>query len=248
MQFQIRDTTVAITAPTRAAFDALVLARLASGTGFAVATLNLDHIVKLRRLPAFRRDYAAQDIVTADGNPIVWLSRLARRPVALLPGADLVVPMARMAAAAGRPVALVGSTMASLAAAADALTGQVPGLVVALQIAPPMGFDAQGDAASAILRDLSDADVGLAFLALGAPRQEAFAARGRVLAPGVGFASIGAGLDFLAGEQNRAPAWVRAIAMEWLWRMLTSPARLAGRYARCAAILPGLVWAAWRSR
>ena len=56
----------------------------------------------------------------------------------------------------------------------------------------------------------------------------------------MGFVSIGAGLDFLAGSQTRAPAWVRAIAMEWLWRMLANPRRLALRYLRCALILPGL--------
>jgi exopolysaccharide biosynthesis WecB/TagA/CpsF family protein len=78
-------------------------------------------------------------------------------------------------------------------------------------------------------------------LALGAPKQEMLAARGRELAPSVGFVSVGAGLDFLAGTQHRAPKWVQAIAMEWLWRLISSPARLVGRYARCFAILPALM-------
>lgn len=248
MQFTVADTTVAITAPSCAALEAAVRGRLAARTGFALATLNLDHMVKLRTSPAFRAAYAAQDIVTADGNPIVWLSRLARRPVGLLPGADLVIPLARWAAEAGRPVALVGSTDASLAAAAAALAARVPGLDVALRIAPPMGFDPAGPEATAILARLEDAGIGIAFLALGAPKQEVLAASGRVRAPSVGFASIGAGLDFLAGAQRRAPAWARALALEWLWRMLTSPRRLFGRYARSALILPGLAWRAWCGR
>jgi UDP-N-acetyl-D-mannosaminuronic acid transferase (WecB/TagA/CpsF family) len=62
----------------------------------------------------------------------------------------------------------------------------------------------------------------------------------------VGFASIGAGLDFLAGRQHRAPAWVRRLRLEWLWRALSSPRRLIPRYTKCLAILPGEVVKALR--
>ncbi len=81
----------------------------------------------------------------------------------------------------------------------------------------------------------------LTFLALGAPRQEIFAARCRAALPGMGLVSVGAGLDFIAASQRRAPPWVRRIAMEWLWRVLTDPRRLTRRYASCAASLPGFV-------
>ncbi|MFQ8432685.1 WecB/TagA/CpsF family glycosyltransferase [Amaricoccus sp. W119] len=80
----------------------------------------------------------------------------------------------------------------------------------------------------------------LTFLALGAPKQEMFAARCREALPGIGLVSVGAGLDFLARTQRRAPEWVRRAALEWLWRAVTDPRRLARRYAECAMALPGL--------
>lgn len=224
-----------------AALHEAVAPRLASGQGFALATINLDHLVKLRKDHGFARAYQAQDFVVADGNPIVWLSKVANRPVKLLPGSELVVPLAHMAAQNGVSVALVGSTMEALEAAALALEAQVDGLHVVCKIAPPMGFDPMGAGAAHVLAQVNASGAGLTFLALGAPKQELLAARGRELAPSVGFASIGAGLDFLAGRQKRAPKWVQAIAMEWLWRMLSSPARLMGRYARCFGILPSLM-------
>jgi exopolysaccharide biosynthesis WecB/TagA/CpsF family protein len=248
VQFQFGPTIIRITLPDRAALLAAVQDHFRARTGFALATINLDHLVKLRASAAFRAAYAAQTMVVADGNPIVWLSRLARRPVSLVPGADMVLPLARLAAREGVPLALVGSSEASLAAAAAHLTTEIPGLTVALQIAPPYGFDPAGPDADAILARLHAARIGLCFIALGAPKQEVFAARGRALAPDVGFASVGAGLDFLGGSQARAPAWVRAIAMEWLWRALSSPRRMIPRYAACAAILPGQMLAAWRLR
>lgn len=248
MQFQFDTTRITVTLPDTTSLLAAVRERLRARAGFALATINLDHLVKLRASPAFRAAYAAQTMVVADGNPIVWLSRLARRPVSLVPGSDMVLPLARLAAAEGASLALVGSSDASLAAAADHLKAHVSGLTIALQIAPPYGFDPTGAVADQILSQLSAARIGLCFIALGAPKQELFAARGRSLAPDVGFASIGAGLDFLAGSQARAPAWVRAIAMEWLWRALSSPRRMIPRYAACAAILPGQMLAAWRLR
>jgi len=39
---------------------------------------------------------------------------------------------------------------------------------------------------------------------------------------------------------------VRRIAMEWAWRMMLSPRRLARRYLDCALILPGLALQARR--
>lgn len=248
MEFVAPPHRIVVNVPDRAALLAEVSRRFAAGEGFALATINLDHLVKLRRDPAFAAAYAAQDLVVADGNPIVWLSRLARRPVALVPGSDLVVPLAQAAAAAGLGVALVGSTAPALEAAAAVLQQQAPGVRVVARIAPPMGFDPDGPAAAEVLERVRASGARLVLLALGAPRQERLAARGRALLPAVGFASIGAGLDFLAGTQTRAPVWVRAIAMEWLWRMLSNPRRLARRYADCALILPGEAARAWRLR
>ncbi|RID92562.1 glycosyltransferase [Gemmobacter lutimaris] len=238
MQFTIADTTLAVNVPHAAGLLSAVRERLALRQGFALATINLDHLVKLRSDPAFRAAYAAQDFVVADGNPIVWLSRLARRPVDLVPGSAMVAPLARLAAQAGVKIALLGSTQEALDAAAEALKLEVRGLDVALTIAPPMGFDPAGEEATRYLRMMETAGIGLCFLALGAPKQEILAARGRELAPHVGFASIGAGLDFLAGTQVRAPDWVQNMAMEWAWRMLGDPRRLVPRYWACAKLLP----------
>jgi exopolysaccharide biosynthesis WecB/TagA/CpsF family protein len=238
VEFSFPPHTIRVNMPDTAALLAEVRRRFRSGQGFALATINLDHLVKLRRDPAFAAAYAAQDLVCADGNPIVWLSRLARRPVSLVPGSDMILPLAQLAVREGVSVALMGSTDEALAAAAAALKERVPGLTITATIAPPMGFDPAGDEARAILRQIAQSGAGLTFVALGAPKQEVFAALGRQMMPGLGFASIGAGLDFIAGRQTRAPEWVRAIAMEWLWRMLSNPKRLAKRYAECALILP----------
>ncbi|MEM7668401.1 MAG: WecB/TagA/CpsF family glycosyltransferase [Pseudomonadota bacterium] len=237
-----------MTIPTRAELMAAIVERFRAGEGFALATINLDHVVKLAKPGPFADGYRAQDFVVADGNPIVWLSNLAGKPVELLPGSDLVPLLAEEAAAEGVTVALLGATPEVLEKAARRLEARVSGLTVVAQLAPGLDFDPEGDEAGRLLAELGQSGAGLCFLAIGAPKQECMAARGRKELPGVGFVSIGAGLDFLAGSQRRAPLWMRKLALEWIWRLWHHPGRLARRYFRCAMILPRLCLDALRQR
>lgn len=216
--------------------------RFKSGLGFSVATINLDHVVKLRKDPAFKAAYEAQTHITADGNPIVWFSRLANDQVELVPGSELIEPVISLAAKQNVPIGFLGSTPASLDKTAEVLQQQYPDLKIVSRISPPMGFDPIGETASDAIEQLKSDGARLVFLALGAPKQERFAAFAQDQLPHTGFMSIGAGLDFISGLQNRAPKWVRRLALEWLWRLVLSPARLAGRYATCIAVLPRLLW------
>ncbi|MEL0435756.1 WecB/TagA/CpsF family glycosyltransferase [Phycobacter sp. K97] len=238
MYFEFGDKRISVNIVDRPQLEHEVLVRLKEVSGFALATINLDHLVKLEQDADFLAAYAAHDLVVADGHPVVWLSRVAGRPVQLMPGSDMVVPLCRLAVQAGVSVALVGSTREALSDARQTLLAEVPGLDVTWCHAPSGVFDPDSEEAAEILSALNRKKVGLCFLALGAPKQERLAARGRGLAPGVGFASVGAGLDFLGGHQRRAPAWVRRLALEWLWRALSSPSRMIPRYLKCLAILP----------
>lgn len=248
MKFQFDTVSIAVNVPTQARLLDETAGLYRAGEGFALATINVDHLVKLKASSEFRTAYAAQDLVVADGNPIVWLGKLAGEKLDLIPGSDMVLPLARQAAEMGVKVALLGSTEEALSAAAQGLKEQVPGLEVVARIAPAMGYDPDGPQAEADLQAVAQSGARLCFLALGAPKQERLAARGRSVAPQVGFASIGAGLDFIAGTQTRAPKWVRSLAMEWAWRLGTNPGRLAKRYAQCFAILPGQIQMALKQR
>lgn len=244
----IPESAIAVNVPSGDALLSDLRSRLSAGQGFCVATLNLDHVVKIRSMAAFRDAYQRHSHITADGNPIVWLSRLAGQKVALVPGSELVDPVAALAAELAVPVAFLGTTQTSLAQTAQVLSQRYPGLNVVAQIAPAMGFDATGPQADAAIETLDAAGARLVFLALGAPKQELFAIHAQKRMPHTGFLSIGAGLDFISGTQVRAPRWVRLLAAEWLWRLAANPTRLARRYGACLAILPGLTRTALRSR
>lgn len=210
--------------------------------GFTVFTLNLDHLVKLRRDEAFRAAYAQADFVTADGAPVAALARRQGADIRRTTGADLVVPLCQEAAHRGLPVYLFGSRAPVLEASARELSLRCGGrLKIACMDSPGHGFDPQGPEADAAIERIAASRARLCFIALGAPKQELFAARARARGVRCGFVCIGAALDFLAGEQLRAPRLMQALNLEWLWRLGANPRRLAARYGECALLLADLV-------
>jgi exopolysaccharide biosynthesis WecB/TagA/CpsF family protein len=222
--------------------------RLEAGRGFGVATVNLDHLVKLQRDQGFRSAYLRHTHIVADGNPVVWLHRLAGRRVNLITGSDLIEPLMELAARCKAPVALLGSTEDALDVAAERLMARYSGLEIVTRIAPTFGFDPLGHEAQRTIAEIGASGARLCLVALGAPKQELFAACAMDLLPRCGFVSVGAGLDFLAGTQQRAPKWWRDMALEWAWRLARDRRRLARRYFDCLLILPGLIAAALRER
>ncbi len=249
MQFDFPDgQTVRVNIANAKALLESAEQHLTAGQGFALATINVDHLERLSHDTDFRRAYAAHDLVVADGNPIVWLSRLARQPVELVPGSDMVSPLCALAARNDLPVALIGGSETSLRIAGEKLRTDHPGLRIAMRAVPGFPFDPDSPEADQLITKIGASGARLCLLALGAPRQERFAIRARNALPGVGFASIGAGLDFISGSQRRAPVWLRKIRMEWCWRMFSNPRRLARRYAKGFIILPGHALRAFAKR
>jgi N-acetylglucosaminyldiphosphoundecaprenol N-acetyl-beta-D-mannosaminyltransferase len=209
-----------------AEIDALV--RL--GRGGSVFTPNVDHVVLADRDRSFRRAYRSASLSFADGTPVLWASRLlGERLPAKLSGSDMVVPIAELAARRGWRVYLLGGAPGVAAEAADRLRALCGVNVVGVDDAVIRLDGAGADDAEVIAR-IRRARPELLLVALGAPKQELWIARtvpklGATVAVGVG-----ATLDFIAGRVRRAPAWMSAAGLEWLYRLAQEPRRRWRRY------------------
>ncbi|WP_370675819.1 WecB/TagA/CpsF family glycosyltransferase [Pleomorphomonas sp. PLEO] len=212
-------------------FDAL------TGRGGTVFTLNLDHLVKLEHDPAFRAAYDQATYVSADGAPVVAMARRQGANLVRVTGADLVRPLCGAAALARIPVHFFGTTPETLVTTEAVLRCEFPRLIVAGIESPPFGFSPFGIEARAAAERVASSGARICFVALGAPKQEVFAEFARRWAPGVTFVCIGAALDFIGGSQKRAPEFLREAGLEWLWRLIHDPRRLAKRYVLSAMYL-----------
>jgi exopolysaccharide biosynthesis WecB/TagA/CpsF family protein len=220
--------------------DTMQLAK--SGEPSTVFTLNLDHVVKLRRDERFRAAYRAADVVTADGWPIAWIARMQDARIKRATGADLFLPLAEAAAENQLPVFLFGTSPGVMARVGDDLSLRTEGSIdIAGTLSPSLSFDPEGTEADLAIEKIRRSGAKICFVALGAPKQEVFSARARRQGLGCCMVCIGAALDFVAGEQVRAPQALRDNGLEWAWRLATNPRRLARRYAESAVMFAYLM-------
>jgi N-acetylglucosaminyldiphosphoundecaprenol N-acetyl-beta-D-mannosaminyltransferase len=216
-----------------------------------VTTPNLDHLVLLRRSEAFRAAYRDASLVTADGWPVITLSRWAGKALPeRVAGSDLCPMLCARAASAGRPLRwfLLGGKPGVGQRAADRLQQTWPGVQVVGLASPPIGFESDRLQNDRLIEQINTSGADLLLIGLGAPKQELWIhAHARRLQVPVALCG-GASIDFLAGEQTRAPQWMREHKLEWVHRLATNPRRLFWRYLTDAWQFPQILWAERRGR
>lgn len=196
-----------------------------------VCTINLDFLVRARFDQGIRSIFENSDLNLADGFPVLWLARLqGDRLPQRVAGADLVPRLMAAAAERGASVYLLGGEGGVARDAARQLSATVPGLRIAGWFEPPRApIDTMDNCA--IIRDINSSGADLLLVALGHPKQDRWIAAHRdELRVSVAI-GVGCCLDLIAGRVRRAPAWMQRAGLEWLFRAMQEPRRLAGRYA-----------------
>jgi len=174
------------------------------------------------------------DLVTADGEGIVWAGRVAGTPFPeRVTGIDLMLRLVERAAAEGWKIYLLGAAPGVAEEAAEQLTRRFPGLQV---VGTQHGYFKPDEEDNLVLA-IKQAAPQLLFVALGAPAQEKWIDRnidhlGSVVAIGVG-----GSLDVISGRVARQPLWMQKLKIEWLGRLLSEPSRW-----RRMLVLPKFAW------
>ena len=213
-----------------------------------VVTPNVDHTVMLQEDEGLQAAYKDAWLVLADGHPVVWASRILRRPLPeRVPGSDLV-PRLFASASKDRPLRtyLLGAAEGVADRAASNIQSKWSAVEIVGTYSPPLGFEKDEEENARIIAKIAEAKPDVLVVGLGAPKQELWVHRfHKQLDAGVALC-VGATIDFLAGEKARAPRWIQSLGMEWFHRMATDPKRLVKRYARDAWVFPQLIWREWR--
>lgn len=217
------------------------------GSGFGQACgVNVDLLVRMEAEPEFASMVRACELITADGMPVVWASRLLGRPLpGRVPAIDLFLSLLPRCAAEGWPVFLLGATREVVTAARAALELENPGLIVAGARHGWFARDEEEDVAVGI----ASSGARMLFVAISSPKKEAFVARNRHRLGDVAFVvGVGGAFDIAAGRVRRAPAILRRTGLEWTWRLAWEPRRLARRYLVDDRAFLGMVARAMRER
>ncbi len=193
-----------------------------------VVTPNVDHLIRYYEDASFRAQYRDADYILMDSRFAARLVRLlkgVRLPVCT--GSDLTANLLSQVIQPTDPIVIVGGSQDQARHIAAKF-----GLTNVRHHNPPMGFINDPLAVEQCLSFIeSVSPFRFCFLAVGCPQQEvlAQALRRRGVARGLALC-VGASLNFISGVEKRAPVWVQNLALEWLYRLVRDPRRLARRY------------------
>jgi len=201
--------------------------------GGQVVTLNAEMTMAALADPRLAAAIEAAQLVIPDGSGVVWaLGRQGIR-VRRAPGIELAQRLLEHAAAVGWRVVLVGASPPVMERLTTALMQRLPSLRLV--------FSAHGyqDPASwpDLERQIIAAAPDLVLVALGVPRQETWISGLPRPRHGL-WMGVGGSFDVWAGTKKRAPRWMGALQIEWLYRLLQEP----HRWRRMLA-LPRFAWA-----
>jgi N-acetylglucosaminyldiphosphoundecaprenol N-acetyl-beta-D-mannosaminyltransferase len=196
-----------------------------------VCVTNLHGIIESQRDPRLRSIHNGAGLVTPDGMPLVWVSRLLGfRGVERVYGPDLLLAVCEHSTRRGYRHFFYGGAAGVPEQLAATLRRRFPGLRVAGTYSPPFR-PLTDEEQTGIIRRINAASPDIVWVGLSTPKQEHWMAAhtGRLTAPVL--AGIGAAFDFHAGRKKQAPRWMQRSGLEWCFRLGTEPRRLWRRYA-----------------
>jgi N-acetylglucosaminyldiphosphoundecaprenol N-acetyl-beta-D-mannosaminyltransferase len=201
---------------------------LSSGRTHQGCGVNVDQLVKMKDEPYFREIVGKCDLVTADGTPVVWASKVFGKTLPeRVAGIDLFYALLPVSAREGYKIYLLGAKEESLQAARAKYEREHPGIQI---VGARNGYFKQEDEAE-IAKDIFESGAQLLFIAITSPKKEEFVDRNREMLAKVGFVlGVGGTFDIDAGLYKRAPDWMAKAGIEWTYRLWQEPRRMYKRY------------------
>lgn len=169
------------------------------------------------------------DVVEPDGVPLVWLARRRGAKAERVCGPDFLPALVRRGVPLGRTHFFFGGAPGVPEELARRLRRAYPGVRIVGTISPPfrpLTHEEEEFFEAAI----NAAKPDYVWVGLGTPKQDLWVASHRSRLEAAALLAVGAAFDLHARRKRRAPRWMQRTGTEWVFRLLTEPRRLAGRY------------------
>lgn len=207
----------------------------------SVFAVNPEKNFSVPRDPQLHKVFKDADLLIPDGIGVVMAARLLYRvKLARVPGVEMMDEICRLSARKGYRVFIYGAKEEVSAKSVAELQKRYPSLEVAGRA---NGYVSPAEMPGLIDR-INESGAQVLFLALGSPRQENwFAANAHQLHTVRVCQGIGGTLDTIAGTVKRAPRFWCRMNLEWLYRLLSEPKRIARQ-----KVLPIFAYRVFRER
>ena len=199
------------------------------GRPLYLTSANGEVLSRCSTEPMTGRLFRAADLINADGQPLVTVSRFkSSTPLPeRVATTDLFGIVARKAAAAGLTFYMFGADEQENATAVANVQKMFPDLKI---VGRCHGY-LRGDALRAKVDEINALAPDYLWVALGVPYEQSFVEEFSARLTNVGVIKTSGGLfNFLSGSRTRAPNWMQDVGLEWAWRIWLEPRRLFWRY------------------
>jgi len=196
------------------------------GQGSWVLTLNTEMLARGARDHGYWSLIKKADIITADGMPLVWVSKFRRmgHPIAgRTTGVDLVDGLLRQQHVPR--FAVIGGLNPR-----KTIEQYGPSAIEACAFLFDGKVDLSENQVSFFCEELARHQVRLVFIALNVPKQEQLANLLRQRMSQLVLIGTGGTFEILGPDGGRAPIWMQRVGLEWLFRLANEPGRLWRRY------------------
>lgn len=195
-----------------------------------VSVCTVHTVMECQNNPAMRQAVNGASMATPDGMPLVWLGQAAgKQPVSRVYGPDLMLALCELSVQKGYTHFLYGGAEGVPEKLSQALHKKHPGLKVVGAYSPP--FRTLTDVEDQqIVDQINQVNPDIIWVGLGTPKQDLWMASHRESLNAAVIIAVGAAFDFHAGLKKQAPGWMQRNGLEWFFRLLSEPRRLAGRY------------------
>ena len=167
------------------------------------------------------------DIINADGQSIVWASRILKQPLPeRVAGADLMINLMDLAGEKGYKVFLFGAKEEIVSKVAKMYRDKFGNQVIA---GYRNGYYAEGEE-DAIAKMIAESAAQMLFVAISSPKKENFLNRYKDIINTPFIMGVGGTFDVISGHIKRAPIWMQKAGLEWLYRTYQEPKRMWKRY------------------
>ncbi|RUT01790.1 UDP-N-acetyl-D-mannosamine transferase [Dulcicalothrix desertica PCC 7102] len=192
-----------------------------------IATVNVAISIMMRSNHYLRNFINNASLVVADGQPIVWASRLFALPIPeRVTGVDLVEGLAVVASKEDFHVFLLGAEPEVIETVVKKLQQKYNRLNIC---GFHHGYFSNSETPK-IVEAIKQSQAQILIVGMGVPRQENFIQE-NFSQLGVNLAiGVGGTFQVIAGTKRRAPLWMQQVGLEWFYRLLQEPGRLWKRY------------------
>lgn len=190
--------------------------------------VNAGKIVAMQKDLQLRQSVNESDLINADGQSVVWASRLLGKPLKeRVAGIDLMINLVQKAYDNNYKIFFFGAEEEVVKKVVEIYTKKYSSGIIA---GYRNGYFNKEEE-QLIAQEIAESGANILFVAISSPTKENFLFENKTILRKVNFVmGVGGSFDVVAGKVKRAPLWMQKAGMEWFYRFAQEPKRMWKRY------------------